>query len=133
MKMKYIVVYSRGPNNYNAYAPDVPGCFMADKTWKKIQQTAREALAFHIEGLIEFGEPVPEPRMSMKEAMAHHLALLSEPIDYDDPIWFDQFGNRLEFAHTLETTFGMVEVEVKTESLPASSSTQAAQPVGSAP
>ena len=133
MKLKYAVVYERSPNNYNAYAPDVPGCFSSGKTWRKMQSMIREALAFHIEGLIEFGEPVPEPRMSMKEAMAHHLALLSEPIDYDDPIWFDQFGIRLEFAPTLETTFGMVEVEVKTESSPASSSTQAAQPIGSAP
>ena len=132
MKLTYAVIYTRGPNNYNAYAPDVPGCFMAEKTWKKIQKMAQEVLAFHIEGLIEFGEPIPEPKMSMEEAMAHHVALLADIANSEESFWFDESGKPYEFAPTLETTFGMVEVEVNTDASPTSPSSQSPKHVQSA-
>ena len=129
MKLKYAVVYGRTENNYGAYAPDVPGCVSSGKTWKKMQSMIREALTFHIEGLIEFGEPIPEPKMSMEEAMAHHVALLSDIANSEESFWFDESGKRYGFAPTLETTFGMVEVEVNTDGLPTSPSSKSPEHV----
>ena len=63
MKLKYAVVFEQTPNNYAAYAPDVPGCISTGKTWDEMQEMIREALTFHIEFLIEEGDPVPEPKM----------------------------------------------------------------------
>ena len=59
MKLTYAVVYEQTPNNYCAYAPDVPGCVSTGKTWKKMQEMIREALTFHIEFMVENGESVP--------------------------------------------------------------------------
>ena len=37
MKLRYAVVFEQTPNNYCAYAPDVPGCVSTGTTWKEIQ------------------------------------------------------------------------------------------------
>lgn len=102
MKLKYAVVYERTPNNYSAYSPDLPGCISTGETWEEIQENIREAITFHIESLIEslmeYGDPIPQPQMSIEEAMAFHCKALKE---YKDPI------------PQMETTVGIAEVEVK--------------------
>ena len=60
--MKYTVVIERTPNNYAAYVPDLPGCVATAKTREALLLEIREAIEFHIEGMREDGEPVPEPR-----------------------------------------------------------------------
>ena len=78
MKRDYAVVYANGPRNYSAYAPDLPGCVITASTWGEAQEIAREAIEFHIQGLLENGDPVPENPMSLREAMVHHTRLLEE-------------------------------------------------------
>ena len=58
--MKYAVVYEKTDNNYAAYVPDLPGCVATGKTRDVVERRIREAIAFHIEGLREQGEAVPE-------------------------------------------------------------------------
>lgn len=60
--MKYTVVIERTPNNYAAYVPDLPGCVATANTREALLEEIREAIEFHIEGMREDGEPVPEPR-----------------------------------------------------------------------
>ena len=62
--MKYAVVIEKGENNYSAYVPDLQGCVATGKTKDEVSRNAREAVAFHIEGLREDGLPVPEPQTS---------------------------------------------------------------------
>lgn len=57
----YAVLYERGDRNWSAYVPDLPGCAAAGKTREQVEPRIREAIAFHIEGLVMDGEPVPEP------------------------------------------------------------------------
>jgi predicted RNase H-like HicB family nuclease len=59
--MQYTVVYERGPRNWSAYSPDVPGCVAAGESREEIERVFQEALEFHIAGLREDGLPVPEP------------------------------------------------------------------------
>ena len=59
--MKYIVVYEKTPNNFSAYVPDLPGCVAAGGTREETERLIREAIAFHLEGLHETDEPIPEP------------------------------------------------------------------------
>ena len=40
--------------------PDLPGCFSAGDTLEEAIESAHEAVACHIEGLLMDGEPVPE-------------------------------------------------------------------------
>ena len=65
--MKYTVVIEKSPNNYAAYVPDLPGCVATASTREEVLQEIREAIAFHIEGMREDGEPVPEPQATADE------------------------------------------------------------------
>ena len=105
MKLTYAVVFERTPNNYSAYAPDVPGCVSTGKTWDEMQAMIREALVFHIESLLEDGDPLPEPKLSIDEAIAHH----SEPVPEDVLASYAEYGDPVP---SLSTTFEMVEIDV---------------------
>jgi predicted RNase H-like HicB family nuclease len=59
---RYLVVYERTESGYSAYSPDVPGCVAAADSFDETARLMREALAFHIEGLVDDGLPIPEPR-----------------------------------------------------------------------
>lgn len=58
---KFAVVIEAGPNNYSAYVPDLPGCVSTGRTLAEIEKNIREAIEYHIEGMIEDGDPIPEP------------------------------------------------------------------------
>ena len=104
MKLKYVVVYEQTNNNYSAYPPDLPGCISTGKSWTDIQEMIREAITFHIESVLENGEPLPEPRMSVEEAMAYHCQNLEE--------FKETFGGFGDDNRPLSTTVEMVAVEV---------------------
>jgi len=46
---------------YSAFFPDLPGCVTAAETQFELMAAAREALALHLSGMIEDGDPLPEP------------------------------------------------------------------------
>jgi len=58
--MKYAIVVEKTKNNYSAYVPDLPGCVATGATVEETEREIREAIGFHIEGLIEDGLPVPQ-------------------------------------------------------------------------
>ena len=57
--MKYMVVIEKGKTGYGAHVPDLPGCIAAGETRDEALELIKEAIEFHIEGLLEAGEPVP--------------------------------------------------------------------------
>jgi predicted RNase H-like HicB family nuclease len=59
--MKYMVVIEKGESGYGAHVPDLPGCIAAAETREEVMELIKDAIEFHIEGLIEAGEPVPPP------------------------------------------------------------------------
>jgi predicted RNase H-like HicB family nuclease len=59
--MRYAIVVEKIENNYSAYVPDLPGCVASGVTVEEIEREMREAIGFHIEGLIEDGLPVSQP------------------------------------------------------------------------
>jgi predicted RNase H-like HicB family nuclease len=62
MPIKFLAIIEKGEGNYAAYSPDVPGCAVTGGTVEQTLRELEEALAFHLEGLIEQGEPIPLPR-----------------------------------------------------------------------
>ena len=60
--MKYTVVIERTANNYAAHVPDLPGCVATAGTHDEVLKEIREAIEFHIEGMREDGEAIPEPQ-----------------------------------------------------------------------
>jgi predicted RNase H-like HicB family nuclease len=61
LKREYTVIYEKGSRNWSAYVPDLPGCVATAKTQRSLQRVIREAIEFHIEGLVLHGDPVPKP------------------------------------------------------------------------
>ena len=59
--MQYAVVIERGDASFGAYVPDLPGCVAVGESEAEVRGLIREVIAFHLEGMREDGEPVPEP------------------------------------------------------------------------
>ncbi|MCW9733373.1 type II toxin-antitoxin system HicB family antitoxin [Avibacterium sp. 20-15] len=61
--MLYPIGIEMGDENhaYGVIVPDVPGCFSAGDTLEEAFANAKEAITFHIEGMIEDGEDIPLP------------------------------------------------------------------------
>jgi predicted RNase H-like HicB family nuclease len=62
--MEYLVVIEKADGNYSAYSPDLPGCAATGDTKDEALQNMRGAIAMHLEGLREDGEPIPPPSTS---------------------------------------------------------------------
>ena len=58
--MRYAVVIEKAAGNYSGYVPDLPGCVATGATIDAVEQELRNAIRFHIDGLIEDGLPVPD-------------------------------------------------------------------------
>ncbi len=71
--MKYLVVVETSENGFGAYVPDLPGCVAVAETREDIVVLIQEAIEFHIEGLKESGDPVPQPT-SQSEFVDVHAA-----------------------------------------------------------
>ena len=59
--MKFLIVVEPTPTGFSAYSPDLPGCVSAGATREDCEAAMREAIAFHLDGLRQIGEPVPAP------------------------------------------------------------------------
>ena len=57
---RFLVVIERVGSNYSAYSPDLPGCVATGASREEAEKNMHEAVAMHVEGLIEDGDPIPE-------------------------------------------------------------------------
>ncbi len=64
--MKYAVVIERAGENLSAYVPDLPGCIATGNSVSEVEQLIREAISFHLEGLLEDGIQIPEPSCAVR-------------------------------------------------------------------
>jgi predicted RNase H-like HicB family nuclease len=64
--MEYLVVIERGPASFGAYVPDLPGCVAVGASREEVEALINEAIEFHIEGMREDGQPIPEPSSSAR-------------------------------------------------------------------
>jgi predicted RNase H-like HicB family nuclease len=63
-QIQYMVVVEQGETSYGAYVPDLPGCVAVGETKEEALSLIREAIEFHLEGLRDRGESIPQPRSS---------------------------------------------------------------------
>ena len=56
-----IVILKVMGSDYGVTVPDLPGCFSAGLSVDDALAMAREAIELHLEGLIEEGQPIPQP------------------------------------------------------------------------
>ena len=57
----YKAVLLRTPTGYSSYFPALPGCVAAASSLQKARSLTKEALAWHVVGYLEDGDPLPEP------------------------------------------------------------------------
>ena len=77
--MRFVVVIHKDMGTgYGVTVPDLPGCFSAGDTLEEAIESAQEAIACHIEGLLLDGEPVPE-RATLEMHQSNE--------DYQDGLW----------------------------------------------
>jgi predicted RNase H-like HicB family nuclease len=65
--VKYAAVFERTDTGWSAYVPDLPGVAVAADTLEEVQRLTVEAIEFHIEGLREDGDPVPQSTTRVAE------------------------------------------------------------------
>ena len=59
--MRYAIVIEKAEGNYSAYVPDLPGCVATGTTVEETEQSIREAIEFHLDGMREDATPIPSP------------------------------------------------------------------------
>ena len=60
--MAYIAyLHKDKKSDYGVSFPDFPGCITAGTTLEEARRMAAEALSFHIAGMQEDGEAIPDP------------------------------------------------------------------------
>ena len=78
--MRYFigVIHKDPDSDYGIGFPDF-ACVSAGSTFEEVMRMGREALAFHIEGMLEAGEDVPESA-GIAAVMADPLFADGEPV-----------------------------------------------------
>ena len=61
MKHYIALIHKDADSDFGVSFPDFPGCVTAGSTLDEAHAMAEEALALHVEGLVEDGEAIPEP------------------------------------------------------------------------
>jgi predicted RNase H-like HicB family nuclease len=58
---KYLIVIEPTQTGFSAYSPDLRGCVSTGRSREEVEQNMKDAIAFHLDGLREDGQDVPEP------------------------------------------------------------------------
>lgn len=60
-QIRYPIIIEKGPTSYGAYSPDLPGCVAAGASVEEVKALMKVAIELHLQGMIEDGDPLPEP------------------------------------------------------------------------
>ena len=60
--MRYAVLFEKTETGYSAHVSDLPGCVAAGPTFQETTDLIRQAIRMHLAGIVEDGDPVPEPK-----------------------------------------------------------------------
>lgn len=71
MPVYIALIHKEDGSDYGVSFPDLPGCVTAGRTLEEARSMAEEALALHLEGLVQDGEAAPE-LSSLDTIMADH-------------------------------------------------------------
>ncbi|MEP7274301.1 MAG: type II toxin-antitoxin system HicB family antitoxin [Acidobacteriota bacterium] len=64
--MRYAVIIEEGENTFGAHVPDLPACIAVGHTKEEVMELIQQAIAFHIEGSREDGQPIPRATSSIE-------------------------------------------------------------------
>ncbi len=92
--MEYIAyLHKDTKSDFGVSFPDFPGCVTAGKTLDEARRLAPAALKLHIQGMLEDGDPIPEPThlddLAKDPAMKKAVAFL---VDIEVPERVERFN-----------------------------------------
>jgi predicted RNase H-like HicB family nuclease len=58
---RYLIVVEETETGYSAFSPDLPGCIATGGSRDEVEQNIQEAMRFHVDGMLEDGEALPNP------------------------------------------------------------------------
>jgi predicted RNase H-like HicB family nuclease len=64
--MRCAVIVEEGKTSFGAYVSDLPGCVAVAETRDEVLRLIEEAIEFHVDGLRQDGQPIPEPSSSIE-------------------------------------------------------------------
>ena len=59
--MRYAVVIEEETESWGAHVPDLPGCAAVGASRDEVLRLIKEAIEFHLDGLMEDHQPIPLP------------------------------------------------------------------------
>ena len=78
------IIHKDAGSDYGISFPDFPGCISAGADPDELDSMAREALQFHVDGMLADGEPIPEPSafevVEAYRAASDGVALMCVPV-----------------------------------------------------
>ncbi len=84
MKRTYLCLFVKDHKvgGFSVLTPDIPGCASSADTMPQARKVAQEVIEFCLEGAVEDGEPIPEPKMStFAEALEWFRELMSYELE----------------------------------------------------
>ena len=83
--MRYaVVIHEDVESVYRVIVPDLPGCFSAGDTLEEAIESAQEAIACHLEGLLMAGESIPaRESLETHQASENYMGGLWALVDVD--------------------------------------------------
>ncbi len=70
MTKEFLVVFEAGPNNFSAFAPDIPGCYGLGDSLSLTRVRFREAAEAHLAWMAADGDALPEPETKQYDPSA---------------------------------------------------------------
>ena len=58
---KYLIVIEKTGTGFSAFSPDLDGCISTGNTRDEVEKNMKQAIEFHLDGLREEGDKIPEP------------------------------------------------------------------------
>jgi predicted RNase H-like HicB family nuclease len=114
MKSYIALIHKEKKTGYGVMFPDFPGCISVGDTLDEAVDMAREALAFHVEGLRRDKEKIPTPRdldtikkakedwIDLKMCSVELIPLMTGLFDQPDVNHFNHTNNPLTIAKALD-------------------------------
>ena len=59
--MKYLIIVEETSTGYSSYSPDLDGCVATGSTKEEVERVMKEAMEFHLEGLVDQSSTRPSP------------------------------------------------------------------------
>ena len=88
MQAYVALIHKDAASDYGVSFPDFPGCITAGRSLDEARQFAEEALALHIDGMIEDGNAIPRPS-SLETVMANQVNRDGVAVLVDAPMLAD--------------------------------------------